>query len=244
MVLTPTSKELKKLKDAREVEDNNASKYLIFTTFSKAFTSEKKALELVSKNPKSIFVRVMMKLHPIVAEDLDFGYWVENDLQEGPNVIFNIYNVFEISEIEEKSMTILYGSLAHVVCKREKERNSRLNPHQLNLLRNYDYLEDIISRINSQATILQMSGYFQDSLEVYNQKLSVIRKSQASQELLDEHTIQLGDAYRINEDFDKAEKELLSIKEGKGKLRANVHLAELYFKSKDKDKLEKIIKEI
>lgn len=50
-----------------------------------------------------------------------------------------------------------------------------------------------------------MSGYFKDSLKIYDHKLQIIRQSQPSQEILDRHTIELGDAYRINEEFEKAE---------------------------------------
>lgn len=31
---------------------------------------------------------------------------------------------------------------------------------QLDLTRNYDYLEDLMGKVDSQATVLQMSGYF------------------------------------------------------------------------------------
>lgn len=141
-------------------------------------------------------------------------------------------------------MTIQYGSLAEIAVVREKERNVRLKPFEQNLLRNYDYLQDVTSRISSQATILQMSGYFEDSLLIYNQKLEMIRKSQPSQQVLDKHRIELGDAYRINEQFDKAEEQFLSIKEGKMLLIAYVHLAELYFTSKSGEKLERVVCEI
>lgn len=83
--------------------------------------------------------------------------------------------------------------------KREKNRNEyRLTPHEERLMRNYDYLEDIISGINSQATVLQMSGYFKESIEVYDRKFQYIRKSQPSQEVLDKHTIEMGDVYMMN----------------------------------------------
>jgi hypothetical protein len=57
-----------------------------------------------------------------------------------------------------------------------------------------------------------MSGHFQDSLLIHSQKLQQIRKSQPSQEVLDKHTIDLGDAYRINEEYSKAEQQYLSVK--------------------------------
>lgn len=42
-----------------------------------------------------------------------------------------------------------------------------MNAFQSNLLKNYDYLEDILSKIESQAPVLQMSGHFKDSLKIY-----------------------------------------------------------------------------
>jgi len=47
----------------------------------------------------------------------------------------------------------------------------RLNDKESILLRNYDYLEDLIKKDDSQAVILQMSGYFKESLEVYERKV-------------------------------------------------------------------------
>jgi hypothetical protein len=79
-------------------------------------------------------------------------------------------------------MTLQYGSLAEVAYIRENERGIRLTPYQEKLLRNYDYLQDIMSRVRGQATILQMSGYFKDSLEIYHHQLEVVRKSQRSQQ--------------------------------------------------------------
>ena len=58
-------------------------------------------------------------------------------------------------------MTLVYGSLAKVSYKRSHRRNQyKLDKFEENLLRNYDYLEDLITNINSQAGSLQMSGFF------------------------------------------------------------------------------------
>lgn len=35
---------------------------------------------------------------------------------------------------------------------------------ELDLMRNYDYLEDLLIKVDSQATLLQISGYYQESL--------------------------------------------------------------------------------
>ena len=89
-----------------------------------------------------------------------------------------------------------------------------------------------------------MSGYFKESIEVYDRKFQYIRRSQPSQEILDKHTIHMGDVYLMNEDFDKAEEQYLSVKDGKMHLIVLVHLAELYFKTHDDKKLKKVIDEI
>ncbi len=31
-------------------------------------------------------------------------------------------------------------------------------------MRNYDYLEDMLANVDSQATLLQLSGYYKESL--------------------------------------------------------------------------------
>jgi hypothetical protein len=70
------------------------------------------------------------------------------------------------------------------------------------LLRNYDYVEELIRRDNSQAVILQMSGYFKESLEVYDKKVDYLRKVNAKEEELAKYVILRGDAYRMTEDYE------------------------------------------
>lgn len=47
------------------------------------------------------------------------------------------------------------------------------------LIRNYDYVEELIRNDNSQAVILQMSGYFKESLEVYDKKVEYLKQANA-----------------------------------------------------------------
>ena len=74
------------------------------------------------------------------------------------------------------------------------------------LLRNYDYLEQTIKKDNSQAIILQMNGYFKESLQIYQKKVEYLRKIKAPETQLCKYTLLTGDAYRLNEDYDEAEK--------------------------------------
>jgi hypothetical protein len=65
----------------------------------------------------------MTKLPPKISEELDFGYCLfETTEGDEPNVVFNIYNVFQLLDFEEetKELTLQYGSLAEVAYIREK----------------------------------------------------------------------------------------------------------------------------
>jgi hypothetical protein len=85
---------------------------------------------------------------------------------EQPNVIYNIYNVFRIDEINIKTRRgeILYGALPESFIRRQNENRPKMTKMELDLMRNYDYLEDMLIKVDSQATLLQLSGYYQESL--------------------------------------------------------------------------------
>ena len=42
-------------------------------------------------------------------------------------------------------------------------------------------MEDLMAKIDGQATLLQMSGYYKDSLDIYDKKVDFIRKSSESE---------------------------------------------------------------
>ena len=48
---------------------------------------------------------------------------------------------------------------------------------QLDLTRNYDFLEDLMNKIDGQATLLQINGYYKESLDIYDKKVDFIRKT-------------------------------------------------------------------
>lgn len=52
-----------------------------------------------------------------------------------------------------------------------------MSRYEEDLMRNYDYLQDLIIKIDSQATILQLSGYHSEGLEIYDKKVNFIRKT-------------------------------------------------------------------
>ena len=73
-----------------------------------------------------------------------------------------------------------------------------MTEHEATLIRNFDYVEELIRKDTSQAVILQMSGYFKESLEVYDRKVEYLKKINASEAELAKYTILRGDAYRMN----------------------------------------------
>jgi hypothetical protein len=49
--------------------------------------------------------------------------------------------------------------------KRQSEQTrGEMSKLELDLTRNYDFIEDLMSKVDGQATLLQMSGYYKDSL--------------------------------------------------------------------------------
>ena len=97
---------------------------------------------------------------------------------------------------------MIYGSLAEAYYNRgEQTSKKRLTENETVLLRNYDYLQNIIEKDNSQAIVLQMSGYFKETLEVYDKKVEYLKKIRAPEAELNKYIILRGDAFRLNEDY-------------------------------------------
>lgn len=51
-----------------------------------------------------------------------------------------------------------------------------MTEEELGLVRNYDYLEDMMGKIDGQATLLQLAGHLKDSLYLYDRKAEATRK--------------------------------------------------------------------
>ena len=81
-----------------------------------------------------------------------------------------------------------------------------MTKQDLDLVRNYDYLEDLLVRADSQATLLQLSGYHKESVEFYDKKVDNIRKSNESEDAMNRIIVKKADALRISGDFESAEK--------------------------------------
>ena len=71
---------------------------------------------------------------------------------------------------------------------------------------------------------------------IYSQKMQQVRKTQSPMEI-EAQTIEMGDAYRLNEEYGKAEEEYKKVQSKQLKTVALVHLAELYLKTKNESKL-------
>lgn len=61
--------------------------------------------------------------------------------------------------------------------RRDAKTRGGMSKNELDLTRNYDFLEDLMGKVDGQATLLQMSGYFKDSIDIYDKKVDYIRKS-------------------------------------------------------------------
>jgi hypothetical protein len=96
-------------------------------------------------------------------------------------------------------------------CRQEELGRTKMTKSELNLTRNYDYLEDLMGKIDSQATVLQLSGYFKESLEIYDKKVDFIRKTNESDEIMNRCLIKKADALALNGEYEAAEKEYLEV---------------------------------
>ncbi len=76
--------------------------------------------------------------------EVDFGYFANKDFPP-PNVIFNIYNVFTVTEInmKAKEVVLTYGALSMNIANR-KSKDRHLTNLEEDLVRNFDYIEDLM----------------------------------------------------------------------------------------------------
>lgn len=94
---------------------------------------------------------------------------------------------------------LLYGVLPIMDKKRQSEQTrGEMSKLELDLTRNYDFIEDLMSKVDGQATLLQMSGYYKDSLQIYDKKVDFIRKTNESQETMNRCLIRKADALALS----------------------------------------------
>lgn len=60
-------------------------------------------------------------------------------------------------------------------------------------------------KIDSQAPLLQQSGYYTECIEVCDRKVNDLKKSNQEITTVGKYVLLKGDAYRLNEQYDKAE---------------------------------------
>jgi hypothetical protein len=85
-----------------------------------------------------------------------------------------------------------------------------------------------------------MHGYFRESLEIYEKKVEYLKKISAPASEVSKYQILRGDAYRLNEEFEEAEKEYKSLPDENYRLVGLVHLLELYLKKGDDRAAQKV----
>jgi hypothetical protein len=237
IVIDVTEEEKAKLETAK-------GHFILFTSFMKGYTNEKEANAQLKQRPSAFKFTVIPNRRELDPA-LDFGYVVGKG--EQPNVIYNIYNVFRVEDINIKTRRgeILYGALPENHLRRQSENRLKMSKMELDLMRNYDYLEDMLVKVDSQATLLQLSGYYKESLEVYSRKVDAIRKTSESEENMDRCNIRKADALRISGDFEASEKEYqVCCKSEKMKLVSLIHLAELYMQRGEEEKFDRVIDQI
>lgn len=61
-----------------------------------------------------------------------------------------------------------------------------------------------MGKIDGQATLLQISGYYKDSLDIYDKKVDFIRKTNESEEVMNRCLIKKGDALVLSGDYNTA----------------------------------------
>jgi hypothetical protein len=162
-------------------------------------------------------------------------------------VIFNIYNFFKVEEIDVKKGqgTLIYGSLAEAFYNRaDQTSKKRVTDKETMLLRNYDYLQYLVEPDKSQAVVLKMHGYFKESLEIYEKKVEFLKAVKAPASEISKYQILRGDAYRLNEEFEEAEREYKTLPDENYRLVGLVHLLELYLKKGDDKSAQKVQEEL
>ena len=61
-----------------------------------------------------------------------------------------------------------------------------MSEQDIDLTRNYDFIQDLVKKVDGQATLLQINGEYKDSLEVYDRKVYFIRKTEYSSSVMNQ----------------------------------------------------------
>lgn len=130
--------------------------------------------------------------------------------------------------------------------RQDQEFRLAMTKTELDLTRNYDFLEDLMSKVDGQATLLQMSGYYKDSLEIYDKKVDFVRKSSQSEETINRCLIRKADALALSGQFEMAEKQyrLVNAESKKMKVIALIHLADMFMRLGQEAKVDQAINQL
>lgn len=118
------------------------------------------------------------------------------------------------------------------VRRMDPEERPHMLKGDLDLTRNYDFLEDLMGKVDGQATLLQFSGYYKDSIDIYDKKVDFIRKTNESEEVMNRCLIRKADALALTGDFSAAEKAYQSVNSSSQTIKviALIHLADMYMR--------------
>ena len=161
---------------------------MTFTSFVKGFTNVSAANNYMksqeNRNNRNIFVfEVTIPPKSKLYQALDHGYILYDDNKigdrnsKGPDIIFNIFNYFKITDIKTsaKSGILLYGGLADAYRRREnKEHRKILEEREKYSLASYDRMSNEEDKILDQGTVLRLSGHVKDSIVHCESKISNI----------------------------------------------------------------------
>ena len=101
-----------------------------------------------------------------------------------------------------------------------------------------------MKKIKNQGSVLQLSGYFRESIEIYDKKLEEITRTNKPAAMLDEFRIEKGDTLKSCEEYELAEKQYFSVQTDKLKLVAKVRLIELYIVRRNEAKVQQMLAEV
>jgi hypothetical protein len=123
IVVQLSPEEIEKIQD-EELLNN----FLIFTSFIKGYTKKADAIKEFKESERSFLFEINFSKRPRF-DELDFGFFINEDKTLKKNVIFNIYNFFQLENLEvgKRSGTLFYGPLTEAYANRaDKDSKKRL----------------------------------------------------------------------------------------------------------------------
>jgi hypothetical protein len=111
---------------AKVNEDETLSNFIIFTSFIKGFTRKSDAIKEFKETNNAFLFEVTFTERKR-EEKLNFGYVIAEDKSIKKNVIFNIYNFFQLEAFEKDKRTgiLVYGPLSEAHYNRADQKSKK-----------------------------------------------------------------------------------------------------------------------